>query len=251
MRAIPKKLYHIWIGPLSAPVEWMRTWPEHHPDWEYIVLDNDFLESRRWRLKAHIDEYMARGEYSGVADIMRYEVLSETGGFIASADTVCLRSVDDLFVEDTAYVSRENDILCPESLSPILAASSGNLMLDRAIEAIEEISPKSMGVPWMTTGNLLMGFLARKHPESFKVLPSRLFVPKHYTGLYSEETDETYCREFFGTGTSGYSRQVEGFWRRQSLKRLRSRAKKYRRSAGKTFDAKAIPWLSMSAWDDS
>lgn len=250
MQAIPKRLYHIWVGPLEPPVEWMKTWRAHHPDWQYMLLDNAFLQSRRWRLQGHIDEYMARGDYAGVSDIMRYEVLFECGGFIASADTVCLKPVDDLFVEDLAYVARENDIYCPESLSPVIAAPSDNLILKRAMKAIEGVPPKSMGDPWVTTGNLLMGFLARKDPAKFKFLSSRLFVPQHYSGLYYQETEETYCREFFGTGTGGYSRQVNGFWRRKKLKILRARSKRYKRDAKRSFDAKLIPWLNMSNWEE-
>lgn len=39
---IPKKLSHIWIGPLQPPLDWMRTWRDKYQDWEYTLYDNAF-----------------------------------------------------------------------------------------------------------------------------------------------------------------------------------------------------------------
>ncbi len=61
VNGIPKRLGHIWIGPKPAPMTWMQTWPELHPDWEYTIYDNDFLCSYPFRLRAHINEYFGVG----------------------------------------------------------------------------------------------------------------------------------------------------------------------------------------------
>ena len=57
---IPKKLGHIWIGDKQPPLEWMETWKQKHPDWDYQLFDNSYLSSRRWRCEAQIAEYMKR-----------------------------------------------------------------------------------------------------------------------------------------------------------------------------------------------
>jgi FkbM family methyltransferase len=57
---IPKKLGHIWIGDRQPPLEWMKTWKQKHPDWDYQLFDNSYLSSRRWRCEAQIAEYMKR-----------------------------------------------------------------------------------------------------------------------------------------------------------------------------------------------
>lgn len=58
---IPKKLGHIWIGPKQQPSQWMQSWIDRHPDWDYTLYDNDFLRKGNFRTRAQIDEYMKRG----------------------------------------------------------------------------------------------------------------------------------------------------------------------------------------------
>ena len=79
---IPKKMAHIWIGPLNPPVEWMNTWKEKHADWEYTLYDNNFLKSFSFKNKKLIEKYYELGLYAGAADLMRYEILYEFGGCI-------------------------------------------------------------------------------------------------------------------------------------------------------------------------
>ena len=96
MLQIPKIIGHIWIGHLQAPQDWMKTWREYHPTWEYRLYDNEFLFSRRWKNQELINAFYARKEYAGVSDLMRYEILEEVGGFIPEADSICLRPTDEL-----------------------------------------------------------------------------------------------------------------------------------------------------------
>ena len=80
---IPRKLGHIWIGPKQQPSQWMQSWIERHPDWEYTLYDNDFLRNGTFRTRAQIDEYMKRGAYAGAADLLRFEILYAQGGYMA------------------------------------------------------------------------------------------------------------------------------------------------------------------------
>ena len=43
MLKIPKIIGHIWVGHLQAPKEWMQTWRDYHPTWEYRLYDNEYL----------------------------------------------------------------------------------------------------------------------------------------------------------------------------------------------------------------
>ncbi len=45
---IEKKMTQIWIGPRPAPMKWMNTWKEKHPDWEYSIFTQQDLESRKF-----------------------------------------------------------------------------------------------------------------------------------------------------------------------------------------------------------
>jgi hypothetical protein len=43
---IEKKLTQIWIGPKPAPMAWLNTWKEKHPDWEYSIFTDEMLKAR-------------------------------------------------------------------------------------------------------------------------------------------------------------------------------------------------------------
>ena len=120
---IPKKLGHIWVGDRQPPLEWMETWKQKHPDWDYQLFDNSYLSSRRWRCEAQIAEYMKHRQYAGVSDLMRYEILLEQGGFLPEADSICLRSVDELFVLPSLYTAYEHETKTRRFVSPFYASS--------------------------------------------------------------------------------------------------------------------------------
>ena len=84
---IEKKMTHIWIGPNPAPLKWMNTWPEKHPDWEYSVFTDEMLHKRKWYNQHLIEEYYRRHCWAGVADLIRYELIYERGGFWPEADS--------------------------------------------------------------------------------------------------------------------------------------------------------------------
>lgn len=101
-------MHQIWVGPLPPPEKWMRTWREMHPDWEYRLWGNEDLANGEWRNKAHMDFYAARGIWSGVADLMRYEILYRHGGVLVAADSECLRPLDDMeYGQELDLITRE------------------------------------------------------------------------------------------------------------------------------------------------
>jgi hypothetical protein len=69
--AIPHRLGHIWVGGGPAPIDWMQTWRDLHPDWTCTLFGNDYLTGRRWRNQALINEYFNRRRFEGVSDLMR------------------------------------------------------------------------------------------------------------------------------------------------------------------------------------
>ena len=34
---IEKKITQIWVGPKKPPLQWMYTWRDKHPDWNYSI----------------------------------------------------------------------------------------------------------------------------------------------------------------------------------------------------------------------
>ncbi len=212
VNGIPKRLGHIWVGPKPAPINWMRTWPELHPDWEYTVYDNDFLCSYPFRLRAHINEYFWRGLYAGVQDLMRYEILYEFGGFMADADAICRHRIDELLTHPRAYTvwdRPENDRF--RAVCPILACEPGNRFVGRLIDRLLETDPSSLRKAEVSTGNRFLGGVLKQDqtpPEEVTIWPMHYFLPWHKSDpekVYSGP-DTVYAEQQYGTSLWAYNR---------------------------------------------
>lgn len=239
---IPRNMGHIWIGPFLPPTEWMTSWVKKNPNWEYRIYDNEYLHSREWRLQKHIDEYMKRGFYAGVADMMQYEILYESGGFIAPADGICRESIDDLFVEDKAYTAYENELVRGQLMMPFLAAPKSHPLLLQAIEEIEKIPVEHLNEAYLSTGNLLIGKIVNKAPHLAVVLPSYTFVPRHLIGLQYEGGGKIYADQFFASTFGGYSKKTGTFFGDIKERFDAKKRKKYARRAMRVARKVPIKW---------
>ncbi|MEM9967341.1 MAG: glycosyltransferase [Pseudomonadota bacterium] len=190
----------------------MQSWKDHHPDWDYTLYDNDYLVSRRFRTQAVITEYFRQGEYAGVADLMRYEILLEHGGFIPEADSICMRPIDELCASpypftcyeidpevcDDLGMSRKKGLMCP-----ILASPQGHYVLDRLISEIATNTPiKALPRPWKGSGNFRLRKFFHRNPDLAKHLtvhPAHYFVPQHFRGWIYAGPDEPFCKQLWGT----------------------------------------------------
>ena len=203
---IPKKLGHIWIGPRSVPEEWLESWKEHHSEWSYTRYDNDFLSSFPFRNRNLIDEYVNRGQFAGAADLMRYEILYEFGGFIPEADSFCLANTEELFSESKAYTVYENEKVRPGLVSPILACESKNGFVGLLIKELSQLSIYEIGQPWKTTGNRFVAKMIQQHQPDVTIFPSHYFIPEHFTGEKYKGDGKVYCHQMFGTTTNAYKK---------------------------------------------
>lgn len=203
---IPKNIGHIWIGPRSAPEEWLQSWKDHHPDWSYTLYDNDFLASFPFRNRKLIDEYVKRGQFAGAADLMRYEILYEFGGFIPGADTLCIANTEELFPEAKAYTVYENEKVRPGLVSPILACERKNDFVKLLIEELSQLHPYEIGQPWKTTGNRFVAQMIQEHQPDVTIFPSHYFIPEHFTGEIYNGDGKVYCHQMFGTTTNAYKK---------------------------------------------
>jgi mannosyltransferase OCH1-like enzyme len=211
MIAIPKRLGHIWIGHRPAPSAWLDSWKAHHPDWDYRLYGNDYLFSRRWRHQALINEFYRRGEYAGVSDLMRYEILQEEGGFIPEADSTCLRPTDELWRTASLYAVWENEALKPGLISPFLASVPGHRYLEFVMLRIgRKNRPETLQKAWKAVGNqFLKKALRNRMPEDFVVFPSHYFIPTHKRSERYTGPGPVYCEQHWGS-TFGLYEEPEG-----------------------------------------
>jgi mannosyltransferase OCH1-like enzyme len=201
---IPQRMAHIWIGPFKAPTEWMRTWPETNPKWSYQVYDNEFCSNFKFQNQKLIDAYIGREQFAGAADLIRYELLHEYGGFIPEADSVCERPVDEIFRTGTLFTVYENEFVRGKLVSPILAAAPGHPFLKQLIDRLHEISPGELKAPWETTGNLFLARMIKEFRPDIVIFPSYYFIPEHFTGIVYDGDGPVYGRQLFGSTLSRY-----------------------------------------------
>lgn len=224
---IPKLMSHIWIGPKPMPEEWMATWPEKHPKWDYRLYDNAFLKEYPFRTRRLINEYFWRGEYAGVQDLMRYEILYEFGGFMADADAICLHPVDELVTKQHAYAVYDRAEEEGRGVSPFLASMPKNPLVGAVIDRLAELEPWELLAPFNSTGNqFLMRMIEEKNEKKLTIWPSHYFVPWHHSNpekVY-DGPDRVYAEQKWGTATYAYNTEDVAGDRMLSRGEVRTRA---------------------------
>mgnify|MGYP003640490961 FL=1 len=180
---IERKLKHIWIGPKPAPLKWMYTWRDKHPDWEYSVFTDAMLRSRKWYNQHLIEEYYKQKAWCGVSDLIRYELLYEEGGFIAEADMICLENCDELFTSPKghAYTCYENEKGRPDFVQPLFACNPGNLLVRDILDTLHVLQPAQLHPqPFMSTGNSFLSKFVPRYRNKLTIWPSHYFIPQFY-----------------------------------------------------------------------
>ncbi|QXT38300.1 hypothetical protein [Gymnodinialimonas ceratoperidinii] len=208
--AIPKHLGHIWIGDRPAPRRWMDTWRNLHPDWTYTLYDNIYLTGRRWRNQRLMAHYFRKRHFEGVADLMRYEILFERGGFLPGADFEALQPCDALFNEPCTYTCYETHPKRRSKLTPFLASAPETRTLALTIDEIHaqfSQAPETARQPWISVGNLFLRGLVEKYRDQItdlRIWPAYFFVPRHKKGPRYDGPGPIYAEHHWGTTLDTY-----------------------------------------------
>jgi inositol phosphorylceramide mannosyltransferase catalytic subunit len=100
---IPKVIHRIWLGDAEMPETYVRfgeTWRRHHPGWDIQLWTTDRLPALT--CPAGFERCRNFGEAS---DVLRYEILSRHGGVYVDTDVECLRSLERLIGDATAFAA--------------------------------------------------------------------------------------------------------------------------------------------------
>lgn len=208
---IPKLLHHIWVGPKPPPEKWMRTWWEKHPGWKYRLWGNHELLTHPWKNKRHMLEFARRGQWAGVADLMRYEILLAHGGVVLAADSECLSPIDDLFADGAEIYAintgeYEGGPRVEANLgatTPLYAAVPGHWFTAALVRKLSRVT--ELRTPVRTCGNRFMQRMIRRHAPPLKVWPMHYFIPEHFNGWRYTGPDKVYARHFWGTTRDTYA----------------------------------------------
>lgn len=214
---IPKKLHVIWIGDESKrPDEWIKTWQDKHPDWEYKIWGNKELEEHDWINKGIIEQYLKEKRYPGVADVMRYQILYEEGGMVHPADSTCVNSINELMTAPAIAVY-ENETVRPGFISPLYASEPHGMFVKTLIDNLPDTPPlaphqsrtieRPSKAPVQVTGNIFMKNIVENYTkltgrnlaDDLVILPSYTFNPIHHTGLRYEGNGKVYAVQQWGS----------------------------------------------------
>jgi glycosyltransferase involved in cell wall biosynthesis len=206
--SIPKILHQIWIGPKEAPTNLMKTWKEKHPDFEYILWNEHEIRNRLI-LRCH-EKINMISEINGKADIIRWEILYQYGGYFVDADSICIEPFDAFFEGKTAFATYENENvrsgliatgtmgfipkhpLCSDIIQWILSNESDELIKETRA--------------WFSVGPALLTKMLEtgKYPD-VSIYPSYCFLPIHFTGSASYEGHKkVYGYQEWGTAKQSY-----------------------------------------------
>jgi inositol phosphorylceramide mannosyltransferase catalytic subunit len=200
---IPKIIHQIWIGDQSKrPTEMIQTWQDKNPDWEHMLWTDDNLPKIANKI-----QFDAMKELAGKADILRYELLQDFGGFFIDADSICTKPLDDFFVENDSFCCWENEYIRTGLMcNGYLAACKDNQLMGHLRARISMI-PKEVleSAPnltaWQITGpGLLTDTVKKTQYSKLRIYPSHYFLPRHYSGLETEFKNEPiYSEQYWGS----------------------------------------------------
>jgi len=104
---IPKRLHQIWLGPRPAPREWMNTWRDQNPGFDYGEWNDSDVSALGLLNRTVYERYMSERIFDGAADVARVEILYRFGGIYVDADSVAVRPIDDELLEAGFFAVRE------------------------------------------------------------------------------------------------------------------------------------------------
>lgn len=203
---IPKKLHITWVGDESLrPDNCIQTWIDHNPSWEIKVWGNSDLAEYGWVNSEHM-KHMAKKEWNGVADLMRWEILYNEGGVVVDADSVCIRPLENWLLEGEAFACWENEIVRPNLIAAGYVGSIkenpfiGQMILD--LEAEESVIHAKA---WETVGPLFLTKAYRKYNYmNLTVFPSHFFIPRHYTGQTYDGGGMVFAKQAWASTKENY-----------------------------------------------
>jgi len=198
---IPKILHIIWVGDESRrPDNCIQTWRDKNPSWDVKVWGNDALAAHPWINGGHM-RAMARKELNGVADMMRWEILYKEGGFLVDADSICVRPLDDWLLEFEAFACWENEIARPGLIAAgYVGTVANNPFIGQIILDIQAAPTVTDKMAWETVGPMRLTVSHRKYKyANLTILPSHLFIPRHFTGVEYKGGGIVYATQEWGS----------------------------------------------------
>ena len=199
---IPKIIHQIWVGDQSQrPVNLMKTWEDMNPEWEYKLWTDDNLPV----LKSQ-KQFDKMVQLHGKADILRYEILYQYGGFYIDADSECVSPLEDFLLDNDSFASYENEqVRGPLIANGYLASTKKNDLMKLLTHHIIQIPDINNTDAWLVTGPQLLTTIVKTfNYKALTVYPSHYFIPKHHSGVEYKGSGKVFAKQYWGS-TVGYA----------------------------------------------
>lgn len=146
----------IWLGPKPPPAEWMQTWRDLNPEFEYRVWREADIDQLGLSNRRLYDRLVRMGRYDGASDVARAEILLREGGIYVDADSRALRPLQGAaFLEAPFFVVREETRARPYLLNgAFMGADAGHPVLAEYVKALSGV--RRLVPTWITTGPVLL-----------------------------------------------------------------------------------------------
>lgn len=209
MSIIPKILHQIWIGDKEPPSKLMATWKEKHPNFEYILWNESEIARRQLNITC-VKQIQDMPEINGKADILRWEILYQYGGYFVDADSFCIEPFDECFENDTAFAGFENEI----TREGLIATGTMGFVPKHPLchDIIEWMSTSTEADTlikttraWYSVGpGLITRMMNTGKYTDVTIYPSYYFLPIHFTGEVYMGHKKVYAHQEWGTGKQCY-----------------------------------------------
>ncbi|MCP4487392.1 MAG: hypothetical protein GY820_08760 [Gammaproteobacteria bacterium] len=161
------------------------------------------------------------GQYCGVADLMRWEILVNEGGVAVDADSICLSTLPDWLLDCELFACWENEHLRPGLLyNGFVGSRPDNPLLKKIIGDVRQQKniatrfvwyklKRKRKSAWRTTGPKLFSriFFDMQYTDA-TILPSHFSIPIHTTGLVYKGGGPVICSQLFcGTRSSKHEHE--------------------------------------------
>ena len=198
---IPKIIHQIWLGDQTQrPVNLMKTWQDMNPEWEYKLWTEENLPELICQ-----EQFDKMKQLHGKADILRYEILYQQGGFYIDADSECILPLEDFLLNNDSFASYENEKVRGGLIANgYIGSTKGNDLMFILLNKIKKIPDINRTDAWIMTGPMLLTNTVKEIGyTNLTVYPSHYFIPRHHSGVEYTGNGKVFARQYWGS-TFGY-----------------------------------------------
>ncbi len=201
-----KTIHYIWLGGKKKPHvirQCIKSWRKFFPGWDIKEWNesNVNLDINRYCRQA----YDAR-KYAFASDVLRFDILYRYGGIYFDTDVKVLKSFAPLMEQCDAFSGFENECVAPGLV--LYSKEPNNPLFAQMLKSYEEreFLTKANGYDLKTVVQQFTEILIEhglvcnntlQTVDGFTVFPKEYFCPADYSGILSNQTDNTYSVHLF------------------------------------------------------